>query len=65
MLSDGRFYYTSRGVRAYVEAAKPRSELLATNEPGRVGAFNASQAAAGGQLFLRSDKALFCIGAGK
>lgn len=63
MLADGKLYYTTRGGRTYVVAAKPKFELLATNELGRVGTFNASPAVAAGQLFLRADKVLFCIGA--
>jgi len=63
VLADGKLYYTTRGGRTYVVAAKPKFELLATNELGRVGVFNASPAVAGGRIFLRSDKTLFCIGA--
>ena len=65
VLADGRLYYTSRGGRTYVVAAKPQFELLATNELGRVGTFNASPAVAGGRLFLRADQWLFCIGAAR
>jgi outer membrane protein assembly factor BamB len=65
VLADGKLYYTSRGGRTFVVAAKPKFELIATNELGRVGTFNASPAVAGGCLFLRADQWLFCIGAAK
>jgi len=65
VLADGKLYYTSRGGRTFVLAARPKFELLATNDLGRVGAFTASPAVAGGCLFLRSDQWLFCIGVAK
>jgi hypothetical protein len=62
VLADGKLYYMSRGGRVYVVAAKPAFEQLAVNEPMERGAFNASPAVAGGRLYLRSDKILYCIG---
>jgi len=62
VLADGKLYYVARWGRAYVVAAKPKFELLATNELGRAGMFNASPAVAGGRLFLRSDQFLYCLG---
>jgi len=62
VLAGGRLYYVSRSGRAYVVAAKPQFELLATSEMGRVGTLNASPAIADGRLFLRSDRFLFCLG---
>jgi hypothetical protein len=43
-------------------AAKPKFELLATNDLGERSAFNASPAVAGSWLFLRSDRTLYCLG---
>jgi len=62
VLAEGRLYYLGRGGRTYVLAAKPAFEPLAANdlEPG--GRFNSSPAVAGGQLFIRSDRFLYCIG---
>jgi len=61
VLADGKLYYVSRWGICYVVAAKPKFELLATNELGRVGTINASPAVGDGRLYLRSDKFLFCI----
>jgi len=62
ILADGKIYYMSIRGRAFVVPASPKFEVLATNELGRAGTFHASPAVAGGKLFIRSDKALFCIG---
>jgi outer membrane protein assembly factor BamB len=63
VLADGRIYYVSREKGTYVVAAKPRFELLAHNvvESDR-SIFNGTPALSQGQLFLRSDKYLYCIG---
>lgn len=62
ILGDEKIYYVSRSGRTFVVAAKPEFELLATNElPGR-SVFNASPAIAGGQIFLRSEQFLYCLG---
>ena len=63
VLADGKIYYMSRRGRTFVVAARPEFKLLATNELGRAGMFHGSPAVAGGRLFLRSDKYLFCLGA--
>lgn len=62
VLADGKLYYVSRRGRAYVVAAKPKFELLATNDLGRAGTFNASPAIAADRLLLRSDTVLYCFG---
>jgi outer membrane protein assembly factor BamB len=62
VLADGRIYYLGRGGRTYVLAAKPSFEQLATNELEPRGLFNSSPAIAGGRLFVRSDRFLYCIG---
>ena len=63
VLADGKIYYMSRRGRTFVVAASPEFKLLSTNELGRAGMFHGSPAVAGGRLFLRSDKYLFCLGA--
>ena len=62
VLADGKLYYVSRPGKTVVVAASPKFELLATNELGDRGAFNASPGVAGDRLFLRSDKYLYCLG---
>lgn len=63
ILADGKLYYVSQHEGTYVVAARPQFELLAHNtiedDDGRT---NASLAVTGGQLLLRSDRALYCIG---
>jgi hypothetical protein len=50
-------------VLCLVLAAKPKYELLAHNTfKDDKSIFNASPAVSKGQLFLRSDKYLYCIG---
>jgi outer membrane protein assembly factor BamB len=63
VLADGCLYYVSRDRGTYVVAAKPQYELLAHNriEDDR-SVFNGSPAVSRGQLFLRSDSYLYCIG---
>jgi outer membrane protein assembly factor BamB/pimeloyl-ACP methyl ester carboxylesterase len=63
VLADGKLYYVSQGSGTYVVAAAPKFRLLAHNtfEDGRSRA-NASVAVSDGQLFLRTDEYLYCIG---
>ena len=61
LLADGRLYYLNRSGRTFVVAAKPKFELLHTNELRDGGVFNASPAVTGKQILLRSDKYLYCI----
>lgn len=59
----GRLYVTNRAGETLVLAASPRFELLARNHlKERV---QASLAIADGDLFIRSDKNLWCIGTNK
>lgn len=63
LLADGKIYVPNQGGDVFVLRAGPEFELLATNsvdEPT-----NASLAASNGELFLRTDKSLWCIGGGK
>jgi hypothetical protein len=62
VLADARLYYVSRNGRAFVVAAAPKYELLAVNDLGDAGMFNASPAVAGNRLLIRSDKFLYCLG---
>lgn len=62
VLADGKLYYVARGGRTYVLSAKPQFERLAANDLGERSTFNACPAVAGGRLFLRSDKTLYCLG---
>ncbi len=64
ILADGKLYYVSQRKGTYVVAAKPEFELLAHNvfadDDSRT---NASPAVSNGQLLLRTDRHLYCIGA--
>ena len=62
VLAAGRIYYVARTGKTFVVAAKPAYELLATNDLSDRSTFNASPAISGGRLFLRSDRALYCLG---
>ncbi len=62
VLADGRLHYVSRSGRAYIVAAKPVFEQLAYNDLSDGSIFDASPAVSGGQLLLRSNKFLYCIG---
>jgi outer membrane protein assembly factor BamB len=63
VLAEGRLYYVSREKGTYVVAAEPRFRLLAHNQiETDDSVFNASPAISHGQLLLRSDKFLYCVG---
>jgi outer membrane protein assembly factor BamB len=63
MVADGKIYAVSQYGGAFVIAAKPEFELLAHNkfeeDEARI---NACPVPHNGQLLLRSDKFLYCIG---
>ena len=63
ILADGKLYFVSQFKGTYVVAAQPKFELLARNvfddDSSRS---NASLAVSDGQLFLRNDLYLYCIG---
>lgn len=63
VLVDGKLYCPSRKNGTFVLAAKPTFEVLAKNtlssDDSQV---NATPAVEGNRLYLRSDKALYCIG---
>jgi hypothetical protein len=64
VLADGRLYLVSQFTGTFVVSAGGEFELLAHNmidtDTSRT---NASPAVSDGQIFLRTDKALYCIGA--
>jgi outer membrane protein assembly factor BamB len=62
VLANGKLYVVSRTKGTYVIAAQPTFKLLAHNTLEDPSVFNASPAASDGQLFLRSDRTLYCIG---
>ncbi|MBT3378985.1 MAG: PQQ-binding-like beta-propeller repeat protein [Lentisphaerae bacterium] len=62
VLAGGKLYVVARWGGAFVLPAKPQFEILAHNTLSDRSVFNASPAVADGKLFLRSDKALYCIG---
>jgi outer membrane protein assembly factor BamB len=63
VLADGRIYVVSQNAGTYVVAAKPQFELLAVNkfvdDDSRT---NASPAVHDGQILLRTDRRLYCLG---
>jgi outer membrane protein assembly factor BamB len=60
LLADGRIYVPNQSGDVFVLRAGPQFELLATNSVGEP--TNASLAASDGQLFMRTDKSLWCFG---
>ncbi len=63
VLVDGKLYCPSRKNGTFVIAAKPKYELLATNVIASDDSqMNAMPAVDANRLYLRSDKALYCIG---
>jgi hypothetical protein len=60
--ADGKLYVVSRDKGTFVLAAKPAFAKLAHNDLGDTSIFNASPAVSDGQLFLRSDKWVYCLG---
>jgi outer membrane protein assembly factor BamB len=60
MIADGLCYTMTQGGDCFVFRAGPQFELVAVNSLGEHS--NASPAPSDGQLFLRTDKHLWCIG---
>jgi outer membrane protein assembly factor BamB len=63
LLADGRIYVPNQSGEVFVLRASPKFEVLATNAVGEP--TNASLAASLGELFLRTDKGLWCLAAAK
>jgi len=63
VLAGGKLYYVSKANGTYVVAAQPKFEQLAHNViDADKSRSNASLAVSDGQLFLRNDQYLYCIG---
>jgi outer membrane protein assembly factor BamB len=60
LLADGKVYLPNQSGDVFVLDAGPEFKVLATNSVSEP--TNASLAASDGQLFLRTDKALWCVG---
>jgi outer membrane protein assembly factor BamB len=60
ILAGGKLYVPNQSGDVFVLRAAPKFELLATNSVSE--STNASLAASDGELFVRTDKALWCIG---
>lgn len=63
LLADGKIYVPNQTGEVFVLRAGPKFEVLATNALNE--STNASLAVAGGEIFLRTAKALWCIAAAK
>lgn len=62
LLAGDKLYVVSRRNGTFVFEADPQMELVARNQFSSDDSFfNASPAVADGQIFLRSDRALYCI----
>jgi outer membrane protein assembly factor BamB len=59
---DGKLYAVSRSKGTFVISADAKLEVLATNKMDDASVFNAGPAIQDGQIYLRSDKFLYCIG---
>ena len=62
VLSGDRIYFPTRNRGVFVIEAKPEFKLLAHNPALDPTPFNGSMAVSDGQIFLRSDRAMYCIG---
>jgi outer membrane protein assembly factor BamB len=60
--ADGKLYAVTRNNGTFVLAASPQFEVLAENPPLDDSVFNAGPAVSDGQLLLRSNRYLYCIG---
>ncbi|MSU35460.1 MAG: hypothetical protein EXS36_10165 [Pedosphaera sp.] len=61
LLANGRLYIPNQSGDVIVLKAAPKFELVRVNSIGTEPT-NASLAALDGELFLRTDKALWCLG---
>ena len=59
LLADGKIYVPNQSGDVFVLSAAPKFEVLATNSVNE--ATNASLATADGEIFLRTDKGLWCF----
>lgn len=63
VLADGKLYGVDRRGGVFVVGARPQFEFLAHNSIGDRSSFDASPAADGSRLLIRSDKFLYAVGA--
>src|SRR5262249_35515684 len=63
LLADGKIYVPNQSGDVFVLRAGPKFEVLATNSVNEP--TNASLAASEGELFLRTDKGLWCFASAK
>jgi len=63
VLAGDRLYLANQNADVFVLRASPKFQCLATNSIGG-GPMNASLAFSDGDIFLRTDKRLWCIGEG-
>ena len=61
LLADGKVHYISRTGETLVVPAKPQFEKLAMNTLRDGSTFNAGPAVSGSRIYIRSDKALYCL----
>jgi outer membrane protein assembly factor BamB len=61
-VADGKLYVPTQRNGTFVLALGPKFEQLAHNTLADDSTFNGSPTVSQGQLFLRSDKRLYCIG---
>jgi len=64
VLAGDRLYAANQNADVFVMRASPKFECLATNSIGGE-PMNASLAVSGGEIFIRTDKRLWCVGATK
>jgi outer membrane protein assembly factor BamB len=61
IVADGKIYVFTRNQGAYVLSADEKMTVLAHNDLGDTSSINASPAASGGELFIRSQDFLHCL----
>ncbi len=66
VIADGKLFLATKAGRFYVVAAKPKFELLATNDlTSDSSGFDGTPAISDGEIFVRSHAAIYCISAKK
>ena len=61
IVADGKIYLFTRNQGAYIFSADEKMSVLAHNDLGDTSAINASPAASGGDLFIRSQEYVYCL----
>ena len=62
VMAGDKLIAVTRTAGVFVISATPQLQVLSVNKLSEEGEFNAAPAVAGGQIFLRSTTALYCIG---